>query len=498
MNSKNIIAIGAVLLLGVVLAWWLLRAVPVGNPSESAGHEAHEGHEEETGEMKRLSQDGIEIEIGLAEKGGVPHFEATALEDEKAIDPKALQLTVTLKRPDGRSETLAFETDGDRLKSVQAVPEPHLFKVEVTARYREKTYQWDYWQAEGGIELSDAALEASRIEIETAGPAAIETVLTLPGQIQLDPRRVAHVVPRVEGVVTQVRKYLGDTVKADEILAVLESREIADLKSQYLVALRRLELANATLVRERQLWKAKVSAEQDYLVAKTEWAQSKALAEAAGQKLKALDLSSADLHAIASGKGGAFSRYVLRAPFAGEVVNKHLALGEAVKADTKVYTIADLSTVWGEITVYSKDLNAVRKGQTVTVQAEDTGEATKGTVFYVEPLIGKQTRSAKAYVEIANPHRRWRPGLFVTVEVLQERSEVPVAVVVGAVQTYQDKPVVFVRYDDIFEPRQVVLGRRDEKRVEIRQGLAAGERYASRNSFVLKSELGKSTAAHSH
>jgi len=498
MNSKNIIAIGLVVLLGVVLAWLLLRAAPVGNQSESNGHEAHGGREEEGGEMKHLSQDGIEIEIGLSEVGGEPRFEAAAFEDEQRIDPKKVQLTVTLERPDGRSEALAFKADGDGMKSVQTVPEPHLFKVDVTARYEGKTYHWDYWQVEGGIELSAAALKESRIEIETTGPAAIETVLTLPGQIQLDPRRVAHVVPRVEGVVTKVRKYLGDTVKAGEILAVLESREIADLKSRYLVALRRLELAHATVVRERQLWKAKVSAEQDYLVAKTEWAQSKALVEAAAQKLEALDLSAADLRAIASGKGGPFSRYVLRAPFAGEVVSKHLALGEAVKADTKVYTIADLSTVWGEITVYSKDLNAVRKGQTVTVQAEDTGETTKGTVFYVEPLIGKQTRSAKAFVEIANPHRRWRPGLFVTVEVLQEQSEVPVAVAVGAVQTYQEKPVVFVRYDDIFEPRQVVLGRRDEKRVEIRQGLAAGERYVSRNSFVLKSELGKSTAAHSH
>lgn len=498
MNSRNIIGIGLVALLGVVLAWLLLRAAPAGNQSEPNGREAHGDHKKKGGGRKHLSQAGIEIEIDLSEEGGVPRFEASAFEDEQLIDPEKVQLTVTLKRPDGRSESFSFEPEGEHLISFEPVAEPHLFKVEVAARYQGKTYRWDYWQAEGGIELSAAALLDARIELKTAGPAAIETVLMLPGQIQLDPRRVAHVVPRVEGVVTKVRKYLGDTVKAGEILAMLESREIADLKSQYLVALRRLELANATLVRERQLWKEKVSAKQDYLVAKKDWAETKALAEAAAQKLKALNLSAADLRAIASGKGGPFSWYELRAPFGGEVVEQHLALGEAVKADTKVYTIADLSTVWGEITVYSKDLNAVRKGQMVTVRAEDTGETIKGTVFYVEPLVGKKTRSAKAYVEIANPHRRWRPGLFVTVEVLQERSEVPVAVAVEAVQTYREKPVVFVRYGAIFEPRPVVLGRRGEKWVEIRQGLAADERYASRNSFVLKSELGKSAAAHSH
>jgi len=495
MNNKNIIATGLVVLVGVVLAWLLLRAVPVENSAAANGHEALGDREEEGNEMKRLSREGIEIEIDFAEAAGASRFEVTVFEDEKPIDPEKVALTVTLKHPNGSADTLVFEPDGEHLQSLQPVPEPHLFKVDVTLRYRGKTYHWSYWQAEGAIELDSAALEDARIAIGTAGPAVIETVLTLPGQIQLDPRRVAHVVPRVEGVVTKVRKYLGDSVKAGEILAVLESREIADLTSQYLVALRRLELANATRVRERQLWQEKVSAKQDYLVANKDWAETKALAEAAAQKLEALNFSAADLRSIASGKGGPFSRYQLRAPFAGEVVEQHLALGEAVKPDTKVYTIADLSTVWGEIMVYSKDLNAVRKGQTVTVQAEETGEETTGTVFYFEPLVGMQTRSARAFVAIANPHGRWRPGLFVTVEVLQARSEVPAAVTVEAVQIYQDKPVVFVRYDELFTPRPVVLGRRDQKWVEIRQGLAAGERYAGRNSFVLKSELGKAAFA---
>jgi len=185
----------------------------------------------------------------------------------------------------------------------------------------------------------------------------------------------------------------------------------------------------------------------------------------------------------------------VRAPFAGEVVQQDLAQGEAVQANADVFTIADLSRVWAEITVYARDLDSVQVGQTVAVKAADTGFTVSGTVFYVGPLVGAQTRSAKAYAEIPNPERRWRFGLFVTVEVVQEEVEVPVAVVAEAIQTHQDRPVVFVQHEDLFEVRPVTLGRRDGEWVEVREGLSAGERYAAQNSFVLKSELGKSAAA---
>jgi len=155
------------------------------------------------------------------------------------------------------------------------------------------------------------------------------------------------------------------------------------------------------------------------------------------------------------------------------VVQQDLAQGEAVQANADVFTIADLSRVWAAITVYARDLDSVQIGQTIAVKAADTGFTSGGTAFYVGPLVGVQTRSAKAYVEIPNPERRWRRGLFVTVEVLQEKVEVPVAVVAEAVQTHQDRPVVFVQHENLFEVRPVTLGRRDGEWVEVREGLSA-------------------------
>ncbi|MFY9269527.1 MAG: efflux RND transporter periplasmic adaptor subunit, partial [Candidatus Manganitrophaceae bacterium] len=196
--------------------------------------------------------------------------------------------------------------------------------------------------------------------------------------------------------------------------------------------------------------------------------------------------------------GKALTHYELRSPINGTVIEKRVAMGEAVKEDAPIFVIADLSTVWGEITVYAKDLNVVRLGQQATITSKELGIKATGKVSYIGPLVGEETRAAKAYVDIPNPERLWRPGLFVTVELVREEVPVPVAVSADAIQTYRDWNVVFVQYGNQFEARPLELGRSDGKWVEVLSGLSPGEKYAAKNSFVLKADLGKSGAAHDH
>lgn len=487
MKRQNIILPVALLLMTVFLTGYIATRQSSDHPSVS--------DDDESGialETRRLGQDDFEIEIGFSE-ATPSHLQASLFSKGEQVDPGAVRLDVSLVRPDKGTENLTFVPDNNLLKSLEPIDKPHTFKVLVKANHQGSNYQWEYWQIEQGIEMDSADLEKAGIEMRVAGPAEIGSSLTLPGQIQANPRRLAHVAPRIPGVVIEVRKYLGDAVKTGEILAVLESRDLADLKSRYLVATRQMELAKANFERERQLWKEKISAKADYLIAKNDWATSRALAKAAAQKLGALTLNRGDLRAIASGKDNAFSRYELKAPFAGEVVAYHLALGESVNADTRVYTIADLSTVWGEINVYTKNLSAVQIGQTVRIRAQDTALSTTGKVFYIEPIIDAKTRSTQAFVEIENANKKWHPGFFITAEILKNRKPIPVAVTVDAVQNDQEQNIVFVWHDGLFEARPVVTGRQNEQWIEIREGLDAGEHYASQNSFVLKSEFVKSS-----
>jgi cobalt-zinc-cadmium efflux system membrane fusion protein len=119
-------------------------------------------------------------------------------------------------------------------------------------------------------------------------------------------------------------------------------------------------------------------------------------------------------------------------------------------------------------------------------------------VSYVGALVGEQTRTAKARVVLPNPKGVWRPGLPVNIELVADEIEVPVAVSAEAIQTVRDWTAVFGRYGSSFEARPLELGRSDGKFTEVIKGINAGERYAAKNSFLIKAELGKAGASHDH
>jgi cobalt-zinc-cadmium efflux system membrane fusion protein len=180
------------------------------------------------------------------------------------------------------------------------------------------------------------------------------------------------------------------------------------------------------------------------------------------------------------------------------VIEKDISLGEAVKEDADIFMIADLSTVWVEVAVYSKDTNLVREGQKVKVRAKALNLEQDGTLTYLGSLVGEQTRTAKGLIVLQNPDRKWRPGTLVNVELLQQEVPVPVAVSTEAIQSYRDWSVVFAQFGNFFEVRPLKLGHKDENWVEVLEGLSAGQKYVSHNSFVLKADLGKSEASHEH
>jgi cobalt-zinc-cadmium efflux system membrane fusion protein len=344
------------------------------------------------------------------------------------------------------------------------------------------------------ITLSDAQITAAGVTLATAAPARISTTITLPGEIRFNEDRTAHVVPKLSGVVTSVSADLGQSVRQGQVLAVIASSGLSEQRSELLSAQRRLALAGTTLERERKLWEDKISAEQDYLQAKQAMNEAEIAVQNARQKLNAFG---ADSRSGASASA-ALNRLELRAPFDGMVMEKHLALGEAVKEDANVFTISDLSTVWTEIAVPPKDLNLMRVGETVIVKASSFDAQASGKITYVGSLVGEQTRTAKARVALANPDRAWRPGLFVNVEAPAGQADAAVAVAADAIQTVEGKPSVFVKVAGGFEVRPVVAGRSDGKLTEVLQGLKAGARYAASGSFVLKAEQGKDSAEHAH
>jgi len=336
--------------------------------------------------------------------------------------------------------------------------------------------------------MDEAQIKASDIHVANAGPLAISTILQFPGEIQINDDRTVHVVPRVSGVAEAVLVSTGQIVKKGQTLAVFSSQMISEQRSALQTAQKRLSLANTIYQREKTLWEQKITAEQDYLQALQSLREAEIAVDNAQQKLSALGVILNN-----NANSGSLNRFELHAPYDGLVVERNLSVGEAVKEDTPIFTISDLSTVWAEVHIPAKDLPHVRMGDKVTLRATAFDAQTTGTVAFIGALVGELTRMAKARIVLANPQGAWRPGLFVSVEVKAAEVRVPIAIETDALQTLGTQQVVFVRTETGFKAHPVKIGLNDGKHVEVVEGLAAGARYAAKGSYILKSELSKLT-----
>ncbi len=303
------------------------------------------------------------------------------------------------------------------------------------------------------VHIADADLEALGIVIETAGPGRLTVTAELPGEVQVDGDRMAHVAPRVGGVVREVRASLGDTVRRGQLLAVLSSRELADAKATYLAATERLRMADATFSREERLFEGKISSEQDYLDAKRNRAEGRIESRASEQKLLALGVTAEEIGQLPDSHDVALTDYRLLSPFDGTVIDRHITLGETVAAEDPVFTVADLSTVWIDLSVYQRDIGAVRAGQAVRVETNHGDEA-ELVIDFVQPLVGEETRTALARIIAPNPDGHWHPGCFVKAKVATSAgAEARVVVPDTAVIRMPDgDDVVFVLTDEGSSP----------------------------------------------
>lgn len=347
----------------------------------------------------------------------------------------------------------------------------------------------DDGQAPDALTLTAEQQKAAGIVVDSAKPATLTATYQLPGEVKFNEDTTAHVVPRVVGVVESVPAALGQMVRRGQVLAVLSSPAVSDQRADLQAAQKRFQLARTTYEREKSLFEARISPQQDVQVAEQAMREAEIAVTNARQKLLAVG---------AAPDSSALNRFELRAPFDGTIVEKHIALGEQVREDANVFTVADLRTVWAQISVPAKDLPLVRVGDRVTVRATAFDQSAGGKVAYVGSLIGESTRTAQARVTLENPKTTWRPGLFVNVEMKGDAVEVPVTVAADAVQTLEERPVVFVQTPRGFQAQPVTVGRTDGQRTEIVQGLKAGTPYIAVGSFIAKAELGKSSASHAH
>ena len=185
---------------------------------------------------------------------------------------------------------------------------------------------------------------------------------------------------------------------------------------------------------------------------------------------------------------GTLSVYTVSAPLDGVVVLKDASIGESASEERILFEVADLSTVWADISIFPKYQHSIKSGVAVKFLAHD-GHVAQGIIKYISPLISHETRTFMARCVLSDADEDFTPGAFVRAKIVTESKSVSIRVEREAVQVIEGQTVVFISDEDGFENRDVVVGMKDEKFAEIKKGLAAGESYVSAGAFSLKAQM---------
>ncbi len=339
---------------------------------------------------------------------------------------------------------------------------------------------------EGHIALSAEQIKAAGIGLgrPTVGAAG---ALQLPATIEGDPQGTQAVSAAIGGRIVQLTRNLGQGIGRGQTLAIIESREAAQLQGDVEASRARLALANSNLAREERLFAQRVSPEQDLIAARTAATEARIAYQQAQQQLSA-----------AGGGGGRLNRIAIAAPMSGQVISRSVVLGQTVAADAELFRIANLSTVSLSLNLNPADAGRIRPGASVTVSA--AGRQATGRISFVSPALDPATRLVPAIATLDNRTGQWRVGEAVTASVALAGSGGSnlLSVPSSAIQTVEGKSVVFVRNKEGFEAVPVTLGDKAGANVIVLSGLKGTEQIAVTNSYALKAEVGKGEAGHGH
>ncbi len=327
------------------------------------------------------------------------------------------------------------------------------------------------------VAMTEDAIRQAGIATETVQPGGLGAEIVSQATVAHAPSGEAIVTARAAGAVSRVFKRLGDPVRAGETLAIVESRDAAQIAADRSVANAKVVQAQKALAREQYLYKERVSARVELETAQAEAATAAAEARRA-------QVAAGAAKVTRDGRG-----VIVSSPISGRVTAEAVSLGAFVQPETELYRVADPSKIQIEAAIAPADAQRVSPGDKGVVELPD-GRTVEASVRAVTPTLSGETRSATAVLDVP---AGLQPGLAVRVRLLPAHGTMSKAIVVpeDAVQSLEGRDVVFVRTPQGFRAVTVRLGQRSAGRVEILSGLQAGQTVATRNAFLLKAELGK-------
>jgi len=308
----------------------------------------------------------------------------------------------------------------------------------------------------------------------------------------------AQVGSLVQGRVREVFVKVGDFVKEGQELMHIEGLEVGEIKSNFIKAKAQLKYAEANYQRQKTLVEQKVGSQKAFLEAQAEYDKAVAEFNAEDKRIHSIGLADDDLlkfveHAPLEKDGHSGGVLPIKSPIAGSVVERNVVIGQLVDASTTAFRIVNTSTLWADGQVYEKDVPKLSGRPEVTLKVTAfPDEEFYGKVIYVSPIVDEHTRTITIRASIPNRNGRLMPQMFGELHVPTGGSAKGLIIPAESVQKDNVVAYVFVATGDTtFERRVVSLGATFDSRVEVKDGIAPGERVVTKGSFQLKSELMK-------
>lgn len=323
------------------------------------------------------------------------------------------------------------------------------------------------------------------IDIETVGLSQIHTNIELIGETESVPDDIMDVPARISGRVTSVYFVEGDTIKKGQKLAVIDSPELAKLRSTYLVSKSKFNAAEQNLNRINSLVKMNLAAKQELIDAEANMKVIESEKISAEENLRAIGLGISD---------SSTGQYIVYSPRSGLALSRNAVPGSIVSANQILTTIANLDNLWFQAKIYENDLKHLTEGISAKVILNAYPDLIfQGKLEHIGEKVDPESRTVHARVVFKNQNRKAKIGLFGKA-ILNVNERTGIQISESTIQSYQNSKFVFVELSpENYKWIEVTIGSTDNQKTEVLSGLKEGDKVVTKGAFELKAILFKDT-----
>ena len=327
-----------------------------------------------------------------------------------------------------------------------------------------------------------------QIKFEPAKIIPIKKTLDIPGSIEVKQNLLARIGSPVQGRIIEIKGELGKTVKQGDVLAVINSTELAKQQLAYIKSVQMVELKTKAYERAVLLFDADVVSEAQKLQRKTELSAAKADMEASKDQLSVMGMTVTEIEAIQSETQIDATTNIV-AKIDGKIIKKNVNVGQVVDPTEDIFTIAMLNEVWGVAQVPERQIGFLKEGDDLRIDVPAyESKFVEGKITYLGDIVDPVTRTVTIRTEIDNTHGLLKPDMLITMKVSGKKIE-KVGVPINAIVSIDDIPNIFVKTgEDRFLMRPVTLGIKNKDAVHIDDGLLEGEEVVIDGAFHLNNE----------